>query len=70
VHLQPDRFELQLPLGVKELPGDELIAAGHRVRITCPTARPGTPTLRRLKENPSIAGYVARDVVRGLAGMR
>jgi proline dehydrogenase len=27
-------------------------------------------SVRRLKENPSIAGYVARDVLRGLAGGR
>ena len=25
-------------------------------------------SVRRLKENPSIAGYVARDVLRGFAG--
>ena len=58
-------------LGVKEPLRDELIAAGHRVRIYVPYGQAWYAySLRRLKENPSIAGYVARDVVRGLAGMR
>ena len=70
-HLDPDRFEFQLLLGVKEPLRDELIAAGHRVRIYVPYGQAWYAySLRRLKENPSIAGYVARDVVRGLAGMR
>ena len=70
-HLHPDRFEFQLLLGVKEPLRDELIAAGHRVRIYVPYGQAWYAySLRRLKENPSIAGYVARDVVRGLAGMR
>jgi proline dehydrogenase len=70
-HLQPDRYEFQLLLGVKQPLRDELIAAGHRVRIYVPYGQAWYAySLRRLKENPSIAGYVARDVVRGLAGMR
>jgi len=69
-HLQSDRLEFQLLLGVKEPLRDELIAAGHRVRIYVPYGQAWYAySLRRLKENPSIAGYVARDVVRGLAGM-
>jgi proline dehydrogenase len=67
--LGPDRYEFQLLLGVKEPLRDELIAAGHRVRIYVPYGEAWYGySLRRLKENPSIAGYVARDVVRGLAG--
>jgi len=67
--LGPDRYEFQLLLGVKEGLRDSLIAAGHRVRIYVPYGRAWYGySLRRLKENPSIAGYVARDVVRGLAG--
>jgi proline dehydrogenase len=69
--LGPDRYEFQLLLGVKEPLRDELIAAGHRVRIYVPYGEAWYGySLRRLKENPSIAGYVARDVVRGLAGRR
>jgi proline dehydrogenase len=67
--LTPDRYEFQLLLGVKEQLRDRLIAAGHRVRIYTPYGEAWYGySLRRLKENPSIAGYVARDVVRGLAG--
>jgi proline dehydrogenase len=67
--LGPDRYEFQLLLGVKEQLRDRLIAAGHRVRIYTPYGEAWYGySLRRLKENPSIAGYVARDVVRGLAG--
>jgi proline dehydrogenase len=67
--LTPDRYEFQLLLGVKEHLRDRLIAAGHRVRIYTPYGEAWYGySLRRLKENPSIAGYVARDVLRGFAG--
>ena len=67
--LTPDMYEFQLLLGVKEPLRDRLIAAGHRVRIYTPYGEAWYGySLRRLKENPSIAGYVARDVLRGFAG--
>jgi proline dehydrogenase len=69
--LTGDQFEFQLLLGVKENLRDALIAAGHRVRIYVPFGEAWYGySVRRLKENPSIAGYVARDVLRGLAGGR
>jgi proline dehydrogenase len=69
--LGADRLEFQLLLGVKENLRDSLIAAGHRVRIYVPYGEAWYGySVRRLKENPSIAGYVARDVLRGLAGRR
>ena len=69
--LGQDRYEFQLLLGVKEGLRDRLIAAGHGVRIYVPYGEAWYAySLRRLKENPSIAGYVARDAVRGLAGRR
>ncbi|HYW28626.1 MAG TPA: proline dehydrogenase family protein [Gaiellales bacterium] len=68
-NLTPDMYEFQLLLGVKEQLRDRLIAAGHRVRIYTPYGEAWYGySVRRLKENPSIAGYVARDVLRGLAG--
>jgi proline dehydrogenase len=67
--LTPDMYEFQLLLGVKEQLRDRLIAAGHRVRIYTPYGEAWYGySVRRLKENPSIAGYVARDVLRGFAG--
>ena len=51
-------------LGVRPERGDELVAAGHRVRVYVPY---GTHwyeySLRRLQENPKIAGYIAADTV-------
>jgi proline dehydrogenase len=68
-NLTPDMYEFQLLLGVKEQLRDRLIAAGHRVRIYTPYGEAWYGyAVRRLKENPSIAGYVARDVLRGFAG--
>ncbi|MDX6592944.1 MAG: proline dehydrogenase [Gaiellales bacterium] len=69
--LSGDQLEFQLLLGVKEDLRDRLIAAGYRVRIYVPYGEAWYGySIRRLKENPSIAGYVARDVIRGLAGRR
>jgi|1186.fasta_scaffold02344_4 proline dehydrogenase len=62
--LSPDAYEFQLLLGVKEHLRDRLIASGERVRIYVPYGDAWYGySLRRLKENPSIAGYVARDVL-------
>jgi proline dehydrogenase len=70
--LQPDRYEFQMLLGVAGEVGRRLIADGHRLRVYVPYGRAWYAySVRRLKENPSIAGYVARDVVRTLVpGLR
>ena len=61
--LSPDRYEFQMLLGVRPDRADELVAAGHRLRVYVPY---GTDwyeySVRRLQENPKIAGYVARDL--------
>jgi proline dehydrogenase len=61
--LSPDRYEFQMLLGVRSERADELVAAGHRLRVYVPY---GTHwyeySVRRLQENPKIAGYVARDL--------
>ena len=61
--LAPDRYEFQMLLGVRPDRADELVAAGHRLRVYVPY---GTDwygySVRRLQENPKIAGYVARDL--------
>ena len=63
---RPEQYEFQMLLGVRPELGDELVRDGHRLRIYVPF---GTHwyeySLRRLKENPQIAGYVAADVLRG-----
>ena len=60
-----DDYELQMLLGVRPERADELVREGHRLRVYVPF---GTHwyeySLRRLQENPAIAGYVASDLVR------
>ena len=59
-----DRYEFQMLLGVRPDRADELVADGHRLRVYVPY---GTHwyeySVRRLQENPRIAGYVAGDLV-------
>jgi proline dehydrogenase len=62
-----DRYELQMLLGVREELGDELVREGHLVRVYVPYGRRWYEySLRRLQENPRIAGYVALDTVKRL----
>ena len=57
-----DEYEFQMLLGVKPEFGDALVAEGHRLRIYVPFgAQWYQYSLRRLQENPSIAGYIASD---------
>jgi proline dehydrogenase len=66
-----DRYEFQMLLGVRPERGDELVRAGHRLRVYVPF---GTHwyeySLRRLQENPKLAGYVAADALRRLVPSR
>ena len=61
--LPPERYEFQMLLGVRPDRADELVAAGHRLRVYVPY---GTHwyqySVRRLQENPKMAGYVAADL--------
>ena len=67
--LAPTEYEFQMLLGVREPLGDELVHAGHRLRIYVPFGEQWYPySLRRLQENPRIAGYVAADTVGRLTG--
>jgi proline dehydrogenase len=65
--LRPDQYEFQMLLGVREDLGDELVREGHRLRIYVPYGRQWYEySLRRLQENPKIAGYIALDTFRRL----
>jgi proline dehydrogenase len=69
--LEPDAYEFQMLLGVRPELGDRLAAEGHRLRIYVPYGRQWYEySLRRLQENPKIAGYVAGDVFRSLVRRR
>jgi proline dehydrogenase len=59
--LAPERYEFQMLLGVDEELRDLLIARGHRLRIYTPYGREWYAySMRRLRENPEIAGHVAK----------
>ena len=63
--LSPDRYEFQMLLGVRASRGDELVRDGHRLRVYVPFGSQWYEySMRRLQENPAIAGYVAADTVR------
>ena len=63
--LTPEQYEFQMLLGVRAGRARELVAAGHRVRVYVPFGRDWYAySLRRLQENPAIAGYVAGDTLR------
>jgi proline dehydrogenase len=62
--LDREEYEFQMLLGVRPQRGDELVAAGHRLRIYVPFGRHWYAySLRRLQENPRIAGYIAADTL-------
>ena len=64
-----DDYEFQMLLGVRRERGDELVREGHRLRIYVPFGRHWHAySLRRLQENPRIAGYIAADTVGRLLG--
>jgi proline dehydrogenase len=60
----PEEYEFQMLLGVREKLGDQLVRDGHRLRIYVPYGRHWySYSLRRLQENPKIAGYIAADTL-------
>jgi proline dehydrogenase len=63
--LRREQYEFQMLLGVRPDRADQLVAEGHRLRVYVPY---GTHwyeySVRRLQENPKLAGYVAADTVR------
>ena len=62
--LSRDRYEFQMLLGVDEEMRRILVDAGHKVRVYVPFGKDWYEySTRRLKENPKIASYVARDVI-------
>jgi proline dehydrogenase len=57
-----EEYEFQMLLGVRPELGDELVREGHRLRIYTPFGRDWYEySMRRLQENPKIAGYIAAD---------
>jgi proline dehydrogenase len=60
--LRREQYEFQMLLGVRPRLGDALVREGHRLRIYVPFGSHWYAySLRRLQENPKIAGYIAAD---------
>ncbi|MDY0083858.1 MAG: proline dehydrogenase family protein [Ignavibacteriaceae bacterium] len=57
-----DNFEFQMLLGVREDLRDKINADGYKIRIYVPFGKDWYAySVRRLKENPSVAGHIAKS---------
>jgi proline dehydrogenase len=60
----PASYEFQMLLGVREERASQLVRDGHRVRIYVPFGQQWYEySLRRLQENPAMAGTIAKSTV-------
>jgi len=67
--LAREEYEFQMLLGVREIAAGKLVRDGHRLRIYVPYGEHWYRySLRRLQENPKMAGYVASDTMNRLFG--
>ena len=67
--LQPQQYEFQMLLGVREALRRVIRREGHRLRVYVPYGPQWYAySLRRLKENPQIAGYILSAMLPGGRG--
>jgi proline dehydrogenase len=67
--MSPSEYEFQMLLGVREQRASELVAAGHRLRVYVPFGEHWYQySLRRLQENPAMAGTIAKATVGRVLG--
>jgi proline dehydrogenase len=67
--MMPDAYEFQMLLGVREQRATSLVAAGHRLRVYVPFGEQWYQySLRRLQENPAMAGTIAKATVGRVLG--
>ncbi|MEB3245745.1 MAG: proline dehydrogenase family protein [Vampirovibrionales bacterium] len=60
--LQPHQVEFQMLLGVEPLLQQLIVQAGHKLRIYVPYGKHWHAyCMRRMRENPNLAGYVAKN---------
>jgi proline dehydrogenase len=65
LNLPPTAYEFQMLLGVTEALRDQIVASGHKLRVYIPYGRDWYAySVRRLRENPRLAGYVLRAMFR------
>ncbi|MBI4428518.1 MAG: proline dehydrogenase family protein [Ignavibacteriales bacterium] len=61
--LTREQYEFQMLLGVRENLRDRIVADGHRLRVYVPYGEQWYAySIRRLKENPQIAGYIVKSL--------
>lgn len=61
-NIAKDKFEFQMLLGVREDLRDRINADGYKIRIYVPFGKDWYAySVRRLKENPSVAGHIAKS---------
>ncbi len=61
-NIPKDRFEFQMLLGVREDLRDKINSDGYKIRIYVPFGKDWYAySVRRLKENPSVAGTIAKS---------
>ncbi|MCL5035942.1 MAG: proline dehydrogenase family protein [Chloroflexi bacterium] len=66
LRLDKDRYEFQMLLGVTPALRDIVVKAGHRMRVYVPFGEDWHPyCVRRMKENPEVAGYVMKAFLSG-----
>ena len=63
LNIPNDKFEFQMLLGVREDLRDKINEDGYKIRIYVPFGEDWYAySVRRLKENPQIAGYVFKNI--------
>ncbi len=71
LQLKPDQYEFQMLLGVDHELRRIIVNSGHRLRVYVPF---GTDwfgySIRRLKENPAIAGYIIGNIFDRILGRK
>jgi proline dehydrogenase len=67
--LPPEAYEFQMLLGVRESRASGLVATGHPLRVYVPFGRRWYEySLRRLQENPQMAGVIAKATIGRVLG--
>ncbi len=62
-NISKDKFEFQMLLGVREDLRDKINNDGYKIRIYVPFGKDWYPySIRRLKENPQIAGHIFKNI--------
>jgi proline dehydrogenase len=63
MNISKDKFEFQMLLGVREDLRDRINDDGYKIRIYVPFGKDWYPySIRRLKENPQIAGHIFKNI--------